>query len=128
MMQPFSSTKTVGMQDYIMPKKWKFDHSLYILLVGSNGLSLEDTPEALSKRVIATAESLKKEHNEVTNSNIIVARAGDLKEKGKTPSNILIDECKRKNIPIINHLNMNPKRHLNRSRLYSTTPMVGQHL
>ena len=79
--KPFSSTKTVGMQDYVMPKKWKFDPSLFIPLVGSNGLSLEDTPEALFKRVIATVESLKKEHNEVVISNIIVARAGDLKEK-----------------------------------------------
>ena len=113
----FSSAKTVDMQDYIKPTKRDFDPSLYILHVGTNDISLEDTPEAISKRIIATAESLKKEHNEVAISNI-VARGDDLKEKGKTLSNILIEECKRKNIPIINHSNINPQRHLNRSRLH----------
>ena len=44
---------------------------------------LEDTPEVISKRITATAESLKKEHNEAAISNI-VARWDDLKEKGKT--------------------------------------------
>ena len=66
---------------------------------------LEDTPEAISKRIIATAESLKEEHDEVAISDI-VARGDDLKEKGKTLSNMLIEECKRKNIPIINLSNI----------------------
>ena len=57
--------------------------------------SLEDKPEAIPKRIIATAESLKKEHNEVAISNIAV-RGDDLKDKGKTLSNILIEECKKK--------------------------------
>ena len=67
--RPFSSAKTLDMQDYIKPTKRDFDQFLYLLYVGNNGLSLEDTPEATSKRVIATAESLKKEHNEVAISN-----------------------------------------------------------
>ena len=56
---------------------------MYLLHVGTNDLLLEDTPEVISKRITATAESLKKEHNEVAISNI-VARWDDLKEKGKT--------------------------------------------
>ena len=67
--RPFSSAKTLDMQDYIKPTKRGFDQFLYLLYVGNNGLSLEDTPEATSKRVIATAESLKMEHNEVAISN-----------------------------------------------------------
>ena len=55
---------------------------MYILHVGTNDLSLDDTPEAISKRIIANVESLEKEHNEVAISNI-VARGDDLKEKGK---------------------------------------------
>ena len=55
---------------------------MYLLHVGTNDLLLEDTPEAISKRIIATAESLKKEHDEVAISDI-VARGDDLKEKGK---------------------------------------------
>ena len=120
--RPFSSARTVDMQVYIKSTKCDFDPSLYLLHVGTNDLLLEDTPEAISKRIIATAESLKKEHDEVAISDI-VARGDDLKEKGKTLSNILIEECKRKNIPIINLSNIDillivPQRHLNRSRLH----------
>ena len=71
------------MQDYVKPTKRDFDPSLYILYVGTNDLSLEDIPEAISKRIIATVESLKKEPNEVAISNI-VASGDDLEEKGKT--------------------------------------------
>ena len=93
--RPFSSARTVDMQVYIKSTKCDFDPSLYLLHVGTNDLLLEDTPEAISKRIIATAESLKKEHDEVAISDI-VARGDDLKEKGKTLSNILIEECKKK--------------------------------
>ena len=120
--RPLSSARTVDMQVYIKSTKCDFDPSLYLLHVGTIDLLLEDTPEAISKRIIATAESLKKEHDEVAISDI-VARGDDLKEKGKTLSNILIEECKRKNIPIINLSNIDillivPQRHLNRSRLH----------
>ena len=123
--RPLSSAQTVDMQVYIKSTKCDFDPSLYLLHVGTNDLLLEDTPEAISKRIIATAESLKKEHDEVAISDI-VARGDDLKEKGKTLSNILIEECKRKNIPIINLSNIDillivPQRHLNRSRLHFNT-------
>ena len=93
--RPFSSTKRLDMQDYIKPTKRDFDPSLYLLHVGINDFSPEDTPEAICKRIIETAESLKKEHNEVAISNI-VARGDHLKEKGKTLSNILIEEYKKK--------------------------------
>lgn len=63
---------------------------------------LEDTPEAMSKQIIDTVESLKKEHDEVVISNIVV-HGDDLEERGKALNNILINECKRKNIHIINH-------------------------
>ena len=94
--RPFSLAKTVKVQDYINPTKWEFDPSLYLLDVGNNIISVEDTPEAISKRVIATAESPKKEA--ISN---IVACGDDLKEKDKTLSNILIDEYKRKTILLL---------------------------
>ena len=52
--------------------KRDFDLSLYILHVGTNDLALEDIPEAKFKRIIATAENLKKEHNKV----VIYRRVG----------------------------------------------------
>ena len=53
------------MQDYIKPTKRDFEPSLYLLHVGNNDLLLEETPKAMSERIIATAENLKKERNEV---------------------------------------------------------------
>ena len=82
-LQSFSCANMVNMQDYVKPTKRDFDPSLYILYVSTNDLSLEDIPEAISKRIIATVESLKKEPNEVAISNI-VASGDDLEEKGKT--------------------------------------------
>ena len=62
---PIKKKKIVVMQDYIKLTKRDFDLSLYILHVGTNDLALEDLPEAKFKRIIATAENLKKEHNKV---------------------------------------------------------------
>ena len=78
---------------------------------------LENTPEAISKRIITTVKSLEIEHNEVAILNI-VARGNDLKEKDKSLNNILVDECKRKKIAISKHLNINPQRHLRRIRVH----------
>ena len=55
--RPFLSAKTVEMQDYIKPTKPDFEPSLYLLHVGTNDLLLEDTPKAMSERIIATAEN-----------------------------------------------------------------------
>ena len=63
--------KKVDMHNYIKPTKPGFYSSLYILHVGTNDLSLEDTPEPISKRTIATVENLKKEHSKVAVSNIL---------------------------------------------------------
>ena len=115
--RPFSSAKTVDMQDYIKPAKRNFYPALYILHIDTNDFLLEDTLEAISKRIIATAENLKTQHNEVVISNI-VARRDDLKQKGKALTNILIDKCKRRNIPIIDYSNIDPQRHLSRNRLH----------
>ena len=90
----------VDMQDYIKTMKWDLHPFLYLLHIGTNDLLLEDTPKAISKPIIATAENLKKEHNEVAISNI-AARRDDLKKKGKILSNILIEECKRKYILLL---------------------------
>ena len=94
------------MQDYIKPTKRDFEPSLYLLHVGNNDLLLEETPKAMSERIIATAENLKKERNEVAILNI-PPRRDEVKEKGKILSNFLIEECKIKNIPIANHSNIN---------------------
>ena len=41
--RPFSSPKTIEMEDYTKPTKRDFNPDLYMLHVGTNDLSLDDT-------------------------------------------------------------------------------------
>ena len=115
--RPFSSAKTIDMEDYTKPTKRDFNPDLYIIHVGTNDLSLDDTPEVISSRIIDTAKSLMTEKNKVVISNI-VPRGDKYKEKGEILSKVLNEACSKENIPVINHNNINPKRHLNRSKLH----------
>ena len=56
--RPFSSAKTTDMGDYTKPTKRDFNPDLYIIHVGTNDLSLDDTPEVISNCIIDTAKSL----------------------------------------------------------------------
>ena len=58
---PFSSAITIDMEDYTKPSKRDLNPDLYILHVGTNDLSLDDTPEVISSRIIDTAKSLMTE-------------------------------------------------------------------
>ena len=114
---PFSSAETIDMEDYTKPTKRDFNPDLYIIHIGTNDLSLDDTPEVISSRIIDTAKSLMTEKNKVVISNI-VPRGDKYKEKGEILSKVLNEACSKENIPVINHNNINPKRHLNRSKLH----------
>ena len=115
--RPFSSAKTIDMEDYTKPTKRDFNPDLYIIHVGTNDLSLDDTPEVISSRIIGTAKSVMTEKNKVVISNI-VPRGDKYKEKGEILSKVLNEACSKENIPVISHNNNNPKRHLNRSKLH----------
>ena len=115
--RPFSSAKTIDMEDYTKPTKRDFNPDLYIIHVGTNDLSLDDTPEVISSRIIDTAKSLMTEKSKVVISNI-VPRGDKYKEKEEILSKVLNEACSKENIPVINHNNINPKRHLNRSKLH----------
>ena len=57
------------------------------------------------------------EKNKVIISNI-VPRGDKYKEKGEILNKVITEACHKENIPVINHNNINPKRHLNRSKLH----------
>ena len=57
------------------------------------------------------------EKNKIIISNI-VPRGDKYKEKGEILSKVTNEACHEENIPVINHNNINPKRHLNRSKLH----------
>ena len=57
------------------------------------------------------------EKNKIIVSNI-VPRGDKYKEKGEIFNKVITEACHKENIPVINHNNINPKRHLNRSKLH----------
>ena len=115
--RPFSSAKTSDMEYYITPTKRDFDPGIYILHVGTNDLSLDDTLEEITEHLINIATSLKTENNTVVISNA-VPRGDSNTEKTEAVNKLVANICKQKEIPLIDHGNISTKRHLNKSRLH----------
>ena len=74
--RPFSSAKTEDMHDYLKPTKRGFNPNIFILHVGTNNLSTNDSPAMIADKIVETAKSIKKSiitlyiqrlHLEVTN-------------------------------------------------------------
>ena len=76
------------MENYTTSTKGDFNPDLYIIHVGTNDLSLDDTPEVILSRIIDTAKSLMTEKNKIIISNI-ASRGDKYKEKGETLSNVI---------------------------------------
>ena len=115
--RPFLSTKTIDMVDYIKPTQRDFNPDVYLLHVGTNDLSSNKSPEQISLDILNLANSLKLDNNTVIVSSI-VPRDDENKKKVDEVNTILEELCKANNVGIISHRNINPKRHLNRSRLH----------
>ena len=61
----FSFAKSIDIGDYTKPTKRDFNTDLYILHVGTNYLSLDETQEVISTRIIDTAKPLMTEKTKV---------------------------------------------------------------
>ena len=90
---------------------------MYIFYAGTNDLSLDKPDAEIATDIINVAESLKSTHSNVAIS-AIVPRADDFKEKAAEVNNCLISKCQEKDISLISHDNIIPKRHLNKSKLH----------
>ena len=60
---------------------------------------------------------MKTENNTVVISNIVL-RGDSKNEKTEAVNKVLVDICEQKQIPLVDHGNINTKRHLNKSRLH----------
>ena len=109
--KPFTSAEIIDMEDYTKPIKREFNPDLYILHVGINNLSLHDTPEMISSDITDTAKCRMTEKNKIIISNIVPNR-NKYKEKGEILSKVINEVCHEESIPVMNHNNINPKKHL----------------
>ena len=98
--RPFSTVKTNDMYDYIKPTQRDFKPEIFILYVGTNDFPLNKSPKEISENIVTLTRSIK------TGEKV-----------GKVNAH-LEEICAEKDIAIITHSNINPKRHLNKSRLH----------
>ena len=105
------------MSDYIKPTKKDFNPGIYVLHVGTNNLTLSDTPEQIAEYIFDIVRSIKTDSNTVIISNI-VPRGNKNKENIEKTIQIINNACVQHNVSVINHTNVNSNRHLNRSKLH----------
>ena len=103
----FSTAKTIDMYDYIKPTQRDFKADL----------PLNKSPKEISEDIVTLVESMKTENNKSIVSSI-VCRADSYREKVGKVNAHLEEICAEKDIAIITQSNINPKRHLNKSRLH----------
>ena len=115
--RPFLTAKTIDMYDYIKPTQRNFKPEIFVLHVGTNDLPLNKSPKKISVETITLAEPMKTENNKIIVSNI-VCRADSFREKVDEANTHLEQTCAENDIATITHGNINPKRHLNKSRLH----------
>ena len=116
-MRPFSSAKTSDMEYYITPTKRDFDPGIYILHCDTNDIYLGGTTKEITEHIVNIVTSLKTENNTVV-ILIIVLHIDSKKEKEEAVNKLLVNICQQKEISVIDHDDINTKRHLNKSRLH----------
>ena len=115
--RPFLSAMTIYMLDYVKPTKRDFKPDIYLLNVRTNDLSSNKSPEQISMDILNLANSLKLDNNTVIVSSIVPR--DDENNKKADDINIILEElCNANDVGVISHRNINPRRHLNRSRLH----------
>ena len=77
--------------------------------VGTNDLRLNKSPKEISEDIVTVAESMNPENNEVIDSNIVCC-VESFREKVDGVNAHLEKICAEKDIAIITHSNINPKR------------------
>ena len=103
------------MQHYLKPTKREFNPDIFILHVGTNSLSTNDSPEMIADKI--AAQSLRTENNNVVLS-AIVSISDKLNKMAEKVNKLLEKSCNQKQIGLIKHSNINIKRRMNRSRLH----------
>ena len=77
----------------------------------------EKSEVQIAQEIIELANEIKENNIEVIISGL-VARGDDYEEKRKKVRYILADLCSENDYTFIEHENINPRKHLNRSRLH----------
>ena len=105
------------MYDHLQSTLQAFSPGLLIIHAGNNDQPLNKASNKIAQEILNFAKSVKKTSSNIVISSI-VTREDDYKTKVDKVNKMLEEICGKKGIPLIRNNNINPKRHLNRSRLH----------
>ena len=112
----FSGATTKDMKCYIKPTMEK-DPDRIILHSGTNDLKGTADANTIAESIVELAASMKKENNMVVIYSII-PRRDKLNLKAKNVNEIVERMCTERSIDFIQHFNIKPHIHCNRSGLH----------
>ena len=113
----FTGAKVKCMKDYIKPCIQENDPDHVIMHVGTNEMNSELPPERIAKSVIHVAKNVKTDTRSVSISGII-PRNDNFNNKVMEVNKELAKMCKREKFQFLEHSNINPKAHLNKSKVH----------
>ena len=111
------------MYDYIKPTQRHLKPEIFVLHVATNDLRLSKSPKKISEDIVTLVESMKTDNNKIIVSSV-VCRKNKFREKVDKVNAHLEEICAEKDIAIITHSNINPKRHLSTSRLHLNDAVI----
>ena len=113
----FAGSKVKCMKDYAKRCICENDPDHLILHVGTNELNSDLLPERTAKSIAEVAKNIKSEKRSVSIS-VVVHLNDDLNNKASEVSKKLSRMCKKEKLSFLEHSNINPQAHLNKSRIH----------
>ena len=110
----FTEAKVKCMKDYVKPCIRENDRDHVIMYVGTNEMNSELPPERIAKSVIDVVKNVKTDTRSVSISGIIPRNDNFNIKVNKE----LAKMCKREKFQFLKHSNINPKTHLNKSKVH----------
>ena len=114
----FPGANTSDMKHYIKPPIKKTPNAEVVIIhTGKKDLSSDSTPSEIPTNIMDLAVDVKKYLNQSCDVMIssIIPRGGQLQQKAVNVNKELKELCACKNIRYIEHGNIHPSNHLNRS-------------
>ena len=113
----FSGAKVKCMKDYVKPCIRENDPDHVILHVGTNEMNSELPPERIAKSVVDVAKNVKSDTRSVSISSIL-PRNDNFNNKVIEVKKELEKMCNKEKLKLIKHNNINPKAHINKSKVH----------
>ena len=105
------------MKDYVKPCIRENDPDHVIMHVGTNEMNSELPPERTAKSVTDVAKNVKTDTRSVSISGII-SHNDNFNNKVMEVNKELAKMCKREKFQFLENSNINPKAHLNKSKVH----------